>query len=91
VLAWHLYVAALVVYTTLAHAPASAHPRYHLPLVPFLALYAVQAWGMRRALWDGRRTVAVRAAAVCAGLLAVAWVRDIAIDLERFLRYARLL
>jgi len=90
-LAWHLYVVGLVLYTTLAHAPASAHPRYHLPLIPFLGLYAVQAWSMRHQLWAGRRTAAGRAFAVCAGLLALAWARDILVDLERFLRFAKLL
>jgi hypothetical protein len=91
VLAWHVYVAALILYTTLAHAPASAHPRYHLPLVPLLGLYAVQAWSMRQALWAGRRTVAGRIVAVCGVLLALAWIRDVLVDLEQFLRFARLL
>lgn len=90
-LAWHLYTAVLIVFTTLVHMPVSAHPRYHLPLVPLLAMYAVQAWPMRRTLWAGRRTFAFRIAAACTGLLALAWIRDIAVDLERFLRAAKLL
>lgn len=90
-MAWHLYVLGMIAFTTLAHAPVSAHPRYHLPLIPLLGLYAVQAWARRDELRAARRAWPGRALLACAGLLALAWIRDVAVDLERFLRAVRLL
>ena len=75
--AYHLYFAGLVLYTTLAHAPVSGHPRYHLPLIPLFTIYAVYAWTIRRELWVARRSVAFKAATACAVLLAAGWVREV--------------
>jgi 4-amino-4-deoxy-L-arabinose transferase-like glycosyltransferase len=83
----HLYVAALVVFVTLAHAPVSGHPRYHLPLIPLLAVYAAYAWMARRDLWTARRTWPMRVASVCAGLFAVAWVREVFfVEMDRYFK-----
>lgn len=85
-LPWHLYVAGMVAFITLAHAPVSGHPRYHLQLVPLLALYAVEAWRTRRELWEARRSWPGVAAATAAALLALAWGREVLfVDLHRFL------
>jgi 4-amino-4-deoxy-L-arabinose transferase-like glycosyltransferase len=82
----HLYVAALVAFVTLAHAPVSGHPRYHLPLIPLLAVYAAHAWDVRGELWAARRTWPLRVAAVLTGLLALAWIREVVfVELERYL------
>jgi hypothetical protein len=82
----HVYVAALAVFTTLAHAPVSGHPRYHLPLIPLLAIYAAHAWSIRAALWPARHTTAFKVAVAGTGLLAAVWVREVLfVELSRFL------
>jgi 4-amino-4-deoxy-L-arabinose transferase-like glycosyltransferase len=83
----HLYFAALIIFVTAVHAPVSGHPRYHLPLIPLFAAYAAQAWAIRRELWAARRSWPLRIASVCAGLLAVAWLREVLfVELERYLK-----
>ncbi|MBI4491029.1 MAG: glycosyltransferase family 39 protein [Deltaproteobacteria bacterium] len=84
-MAFHLFFAALVVFFTLAHAAASGHPRYHIPLIPFFSLYAAHAWAIRHKIWEGRRSMAFKVAAVVAGLLFAVWGREIfLIEFERF-------
>jgi 4-amino-4-deoxy-L-arabinose transferase-like glycosyltransferase len=89
--AWNLYVLGMIAFTTLAHAPVSAHPRYHLPLIPLLILYAVQARDLRGELRAAHRAWPGRALLVCTGLLLMVWIRDVMVDLERFLKAARFL
>jgi hypothetical protein len=84
--AFHLVVAVLAAFITVAHAPAFGHPRFHLPLMPLFAVYASHAWAMRRAIAGARRALAFKVALVLAGLLGVIWVREIALESERFIR-----
>jgi 4-amino-4-deoxy-L-arabinose transferase-like glycosyltransferase len=85
--AFHLYVGATVAFITLAHAVTSGHPRYHLPLIPVLAVYAGQAWAIREQVWEKRRSRSFIAAAVLASLLLAIWIREIFfIELGPFIR-----
>ena len=82
----HLYVIAMVVFTTAIHAVVSGHPRYHLPLVPLLAVYAAYLWSVRHDL-TLRPPWPALAAAACAVLLITGWVREVVfVELDRFLR-----
>ncbi len=48
----------LVAAALLAYVPILAEPRFHLPLIPFLAAYAATAWsapGLFDRLWRGLR------------------------------------
>jgi 4-amino-4-deoxy-L-arabinose transferase-like glycosyltransferase len=83
---FHLVIAVLAVFVTLAHAPAFGHPRFHLPLMPLFAIYAAHAWAARRAIARARRATAFKVAVALAGLLGVIWVREIALESERFVR-----
>jgi hypothetical protein len=81
----HLFVVVLIVFVTAAHALVFGHPRYHLPLIPLLALYAARTWtGWPKAL--PRRTPALAAASAVAALLVAIWAREVFfIDLHRFI------
>jgi hypothetical protein len=81
----HLFTLVLVVFVTAAHALVFGHPRYHLPLIPLLALYAARTWtGWPKAL--PRRTPALAAASAVAALLVAIWAREVFfIDLHRFI------
>lgn len=80
----HLFTLILVLFITAAHALVFGHPRYHLPLIPILALYAARAWTGWPAAWP-RRVPALAASAVAALLVAI-WAREVFfIDLHRFI------
>lgn len=84
---FHLFVVVLVVAMTLAHALAFGHPRYHLPLMPIVAVYAAYAWRSRREVWPARRTGAFVASCALAALALTIWLREIMfVDFERFVR-----
>jgi 4-amino-4-deoxy-L-arabinose transferase-like glycosyltransferase len=83
---FHLFFAVLVGFVTLAHAPAFGHPRFHLPLMPLFAVYAAYAWSIRSAIRRALRGRAFMVAMALAGLLAIVWVREIALESERFIQ-----
>ncbi len=83
---FHLFFAILAAFVTLAHAPAFGHPRFHLPLMPLFGIYAAYAWLIRRAIIDAWRGVTFKVAMGLAGLLGVVWLREIALESERFFR-----
>jgi 4-amino-4-deoxy-L-arabinose transferase-like glycosyltransferase len=84
---FHLFVVVLVVAMTLAHALAFGHPRYHLPLMPIVAVYAAYAWRSRREVWQARRTGAFVVSCALAALALAIWGREVIfVDFERFVR-----
>jgi 4-amino-4-deoxy-L-arabinose transferase-like glycosyltransferase len=88
----HVFTAIFVVYYTAAHALVFGHPRYHLPLMPLLTLYAASAWASWPRGWAAvphdwpRRVPAVAVASVVAAVLVAIWAREVFfVDLHRFL------
>ncbi|HKZ54717.1 MAG TPA: hypothetical protein VJ123_04500 [Anaerolineales bacterium] len=72
----------LFVASHLAYLSILAEPRFHLPLVPYLAVYAAAAWSRRRSatfLWQGLRRLDPRwvLAAGAALVLLVLWTWDL--------------
>jgi 4-amino-4-deoxy-L-arabinose transferase-like glycosyltransferase len=81
-------IMALIAATMLAYVPILSEPRFHLPLIPFLAAYAAEVWStphpwreIRDAL-RARRPGAWIAAAACAALIAI-WIIDFTAGLPR--------
>jgi 4-amino-4-deoxy-L-arabinose transferase-like glycosyltransferase len=82
---FQLFLAAALVFFTLAHAAAFGHPRYLLPFIAFFSIYAAYAWTIRHEVWERRRARVFKVASLLAGLLLVIWIREIFIvDLARF-------
>ncbi|MEO7890193.1 MAG: glycosyltransferase family 39 protein, partial [Vicinamibacterales bacterium] len=83
---WRRHVLLLlpVLLVTAIHTLVFGHSRYHLPLIPILAIYAAALWsrGVRVAL---KQRGAGRAAAIVSALLLIAiWVRQIVVvDADR--------
>ena len=80
---FHLLVAVLLALVTAVHAVAFGHPRYHLPLVPLLCVYAARAWAIRREVWQARRSPAFMVSGVLGGLAVVIWLREILVEFGR--------
>ena len=77
--AWQQHALLLlpVVTITGVHALVFGHSRYHLPLVPILAIYAAGLWQQRRAIaWRASRPALVGASLTLLALLA-AWTRQV--------------
>jgi hypothetical protein len=78
----HRGVTLLLVGTTLAaYLPILAEPRFHLPLVPYLAVYAAAAWtapGFMHRCWQSLREgrTAWRVAVAACGVLVLLWAWD---------------
>jgi 4-amino-4-deoxy-L-arabinose transferase-like glycosyltransferase len=43
----HVLILAIILFITAVHSVVFGHSRYHLPLVPFLAIYAATAWSSK--------------------------------------------
>lgn len=76
-LSFHLFVVALLALVTAVHALAFGHPRYHLPLIPLLCVYAGRALSMRREVWHARRSSAFAVSCALGALAIVIWLREI--------------
>jgi hypothetical protein len=88
----HLFFLLLMVFICSIHTATFGHERYHLPLIPFLCLYAAAAVVHRSwlHLQEGRHT-AVPSLAACIILLAI-WGREIFIvEAERIQALLRVL
>ena len=54
--------------------------------MPLLGIYAAYAWAQRRQIWERRRSWEVVTACALAGVLALSWVREVAlVEFERFI------
>jgi len=90
--AWRVHLALLlpVLVLTGVHTVVFGHSRYHLPLVPILALYAANLWQHRRLTAGRARRPALLGAALTLLVLLAAWVRQVAlIDQSRILAFFR--
>ncbi len=74
-------IGALIAATVIAYIPILAEPRFHLPLIPFLAVYAAAVWSTPHPLVEIRHQLKTRrlgpwlAAAACAALVTI-WLID---------------
>jgi hypothetical protein len=87
---WRLHIVLLlpIVVTMGAHTIVFGHSRYHLPLIPILAVYAAALVARAPAYRFSHRPVLIGAAVTVAVLLSV-WIRQIAVS--DFARIAALL
>ena len=68
-----------------AHSLIFAHSRYHLPLVPLLAIYAAAAIARRDSLIASRRSLGFAAATLVCVALACGWIREFfVVDIGHF-------
>jgi hypothetical protein len=69
----------LIASTLIAYVPILAEPRFHLPLIPFLAPYAAAAWARpRRVLTAVASRRALLLAGLALGVLISLWGWDVA-------------
>jgi 4-amino-4-deoxy-L-arabinose transferase-like glycosyltransferase len=71
---WFLVVSILL--PCVIHTLVFAHSRYHLPVVPFLALCAAAAIVHRQEIWQLRRTWAFKLAAALCVIVVLGWIRE---------------
>jgi 4-amino-4-deoxy-L-arabinose transferase-like glycosyltransferase len=82
-----LFFALLVVYFTIMHALVFGHPRYHLPLVPLMAVCCSWALLNVSSLWEARHSGRFYAACLAVLLLVGMWLEEIFLaDGARFLK-----
>jgi len=84
--AWqfHLLLLLPVLAITAVHTIVFGHSRYHLPLVPILALYASNLWQQRRVVSRRAPRPALLGAALTVLVLLAVWIRQVAlIDQDR--------
>jgi hypothetical protein len=82
----HAFLVLIVLFVCGIHTIVFGHPRYHLPLVPFLGLYAAAAVEARswRRLAEGPATAFAPLATV--SVLAAIWFREVWIEVPTRLR-----
>jgi 4-amino-4-deoxy-L-arabinose transferase-like glycosyltransferase len=81
----HLALVAWLAFPCAIHTVAFAHSRYHLPLIPILAVYAAAAFVNWRSIWERRRSWAFAGASLACVVLAASWVREfIMVDMTWF-------
>jgi 4-amino-4-deoxy-L-arabinose transferase-like glycosyltransferase len=88
----HALVLSIIVFMAAIHTPVFGHSRYHLPLVPFLAVYA--AAGVAGRCWEGLLVTWRRAAApiIAMAVLVGIWAHEILLrDTERLRDLFRML
>jgi len=64
---------AVVAFICAMHTVTFGHSRYHLPLMPFLSIFAAQSLTHFSTIWARRRTVAFWFAGAACSLVAIGW------------------
>ncbi len=83
----HWAVLLLIAYTAAMHAVVFGHPRYRLPLMPFLVVYASAALLAPRQAWQPRVWRVATCALLAAGLAGI-WARELFVrDVHRVLAW----
>jgi hypothetical protein len=86
----HLLLLMIVSYICAMHTISFGHPRYHLPIIPLVVVYAAQAVVHRGWIWSRRRSLAFGLACALVGVLAVGWSLEVvSTDLGRFVTALR--
>jgi 4-amino-4-deoxy-L-arabinose transferase-like glycosyltransferase len=75
-----VFIVLILVYFTAMHAIVFGHPRYHLPLMPFLAIFSAWAVLNRSKIWETRQQWRFKLAGTVAGIFVCIWIRDIIIE-----------
>lgn len=82
----HAVLLAWIAFPCIIHAVAFAHSRYHLPLIPILAVYAAGAFINWSEIIERRRNWAFSFACFACAVLAASWVREfIMVDMKWFI------
>lgn len=74
-----LFFLVLIGYFTTVHAVIFGHPRYHLPLMPLLALFASWSLVHCKAIWQKRKALRFKVSGFVCGVLLLVWLREILI------------
>jgi len=73
-----------IAFPCLIHSLIFAHSRYHIPIIPFIVLYAAAALSQWPWIWQQRGKIGFRMAAIACLVLVVAWARElIFVDLAK--------
>lgn len=87
VLGSYWMIVALVAYTCGLHSLVFAHSRYHLPLIPLVAIFAAAAISAAGQIWNDRWSLRFWVAGATCVVFAGSWAYEvIVIDMGRFLR-----
>ena len=78
------FLALTIAFPCVIHTLIFAHSRYHLPVIPILALFAGHAIVTRRSIWNHRHTFRFGIAVSLCFLFVLGWAREaILVDLPR--------
>jgi 4-amino-4-deoxy-L-arabinose transferase-like glycosyltransferase len=73
----HWFLIASILFPCAIHTLIFAHSRYHLPVIPLLAVYAAAAGVYSDEVWRCMGTWRFRLAAILCGVLVLGWVREL--------------
>jgi 4-amino-4-deoxy-L-arabinose transferase-like glycosyltransferase len=73
----HWFLVMSILFPCVVHTLIFAHSRYHLPVVPLLAVYAAAVIVHRRDIWQHRRTWRFAMAAALCLILSLGWLREL--------------
>jgi 4-amino-4-deoxy-L-arabinose transferase-like glycosyltransferase len=74
---FHWFLIASILLPCAIHTLIFAHSRYHLPVIPLLAVYAAAAIVNRREIWRRRRTIRFAMASGLCVLIVAGWLREL--------------
>ena len=79
----HWFLILSILFPCLVYTLVFAHSRYHLPVIPLLALYAAAAFVHWKDIWSRRGSVRFAVASAFSLLFALAWTREfVFVDLD---------
>jgi 4-amino-4-deoxy-L-arabinose transferase-like glycosyltransferase len=73
----HWFLVLSILFPCAVHTLIFAHSRYHLPVIPLLAVYAAAAVVYRKAIWQMVRNWRFKLAATLCGVVVLAWIREL--------------
>jgi hypothetical protein len=79
----HWFLILSILFPCAIHTLIFAHSRYHLPIVPLLAVYAAATIVRRNDIWQQRRSIVFGTASVTCFVLVLGWLRELVfVDFE---------
>ncbi len=72
-----IFIVLLICYFTAMHSIVFGHPRYHLPLIPLLAIFA--AWSILnyKKIWERRSLRSFKISVILSAVFIIIWAREI--------------